>query len=166
MTGDGRHGPDRRDAPDNGEAENTGSIEIRVPAHADYLHLTRLAAEFVALKLSMNFDGTEDLRLAVDELCSLLLDMGRWPGSALALAYVWNEQDIEVSCTLTCGPGSPGITADQLAEIRRPQRAEMSELTPAAISDLILEAVADEHGFRAEGGTVVGWLRKSRGPAG
>lgn len=162
MTGDGRNGPDRPGALDHGESSVTGSVEIRVPAHADYLHLTRLAAEFVALKLSMNFDGTEDLRLAVDELCSLLLDMGQGPQSTLALAYVWDEHAVEVSCTLDCGPAVPGITPERLAEIRRPQRGEMSELTPAAISDLILEAVADEHGFRAEAGAVVGWLRKSR----
>lgn len=48
-------------------------ISVAVPARAEFLHVLRRVVASVAAKLDFPFDGIEDLCLAVDEACGLLL---------------------------------------------------------------------------------------------
>jgi serine/threonine-protein kinase RsbW len=48
-------------------------IEIAVPAEAAYLAVLRTAAAGLATRLDFTLDDIEDLRIAVDEACSILL---------------------------------------------------------------------------------------------
>ena len=49
-------------------------IDLRVPADPAYLAVIRTATAGVAMRLDLTLDEIEDLRIAVDEACALLLD--------------------------------------------------------------------------------------------
>ncbi|HEY9410508.1 MAG TPA: anti-sigma regulatory factor [Jiangellaceae bacterium] len=57
-------------------------VELRVPASGAYLAVLRTAAAGLAARLGFTLDGIEDLRIAVDEACAMLLPLAD-PGSAL-----------------------------------------------------------------------------------
>lgn len=48
-------------------------VEVRVPADGGYVATLRLAAAGLAARCDLTVDEIEDLRLAVDEACALLL---------------------------------------------------------------------------------------------
>ena len=48
-------------------------VEMRVPASGAYLSVLRTAAAGLAARLDFTLDEIEDLRIAVDEACALLL---------------------------------------------------------------------------------------------
>lgn len=63
-----------------------GTVELRIPASADYVVLARTAAAAVAARLDFTLDRLADLRLAVDEAAALLL-AGAAPGSDLLVRF-------------------------------------------------------------------------------
>ena len=48
-------------------------VEVRVPANVAYVSTLRLTAAGLAARCDLTIDDIEDLRLAVDEACALLL---------------------------------------------------------------------------------------------
>jgi serine/threonine-protein kinase RsbW len=56
------------DSPPDGDA-----VEVRIPANVAYVSTLRLTAASLAARCSLTVDDIEDLRLAVDEACALLL---------------------------------------------------------------------------------------------
>lgn len=60
-------------------------IEVAVPAQPDFIHVVRSVTGAVAAGLDLPYDEVDDLRIAVDEACSHLLDVGTEKG-ALRLA--------------------------------------------------------------------------------
>ncbi|MCU1499983.1 MAG: anti-sigma factor RsbW [Acidimicrobiales bacterium] len=102
------------------ELHEVEEVRLTLPASVDYARVARLAVTGVASRMGFSYDEIEDLRIAVGELCSVLLD-----GTGEQLVF---------HCTL-------GI--DQLA-------VEVSRIPaggPVAVTDLsreILVAVVDE----------------------
>jgi serine/threonine-protein kinase RsbW len=67
-------------------------VRVAVPARADMLHLLRSVAASVGARMSMPLDDVEELKIAVDEAATLMLDRsGGTPGS------------LELDLTLTDG---------------------------------------------------------------
>jgi serine/threonine-protein kinase RsbW len=60
--------------PGLGDAEGD-VIELVVPALTTYLSVVRTATAGLAARLSFTFDEIEDLRIAVDEACVMLLSL-------------------------------------------------------------------------------------------
>lgn len=56
---------------DGGTAEDV--VEIRLPADSAYLSVLRTATAGLAARLDFTLDEIEDLRIAVDEACAMLL---------------------------------------------------------------------------------------------
>ena len=48
-------------------------VELRLPADAAYLSVLRTATAGLAARLDFTLDEIEDLRIAVDEACAMLL---------------------------------------------------------------------------------------------
>lgn len=48
-------------------------VEIRLPADANFVSIARLVAAGLGARAELTVDDVEDLRLAVDEACALLL---------------------------------------------------------------------------------------------
>ncbi len=107
-----------------------GIVELTFPVESDLLVLARLATSTVASRSSFDIEEIEDLRLAVDELC-LVVIAGRRTGR-VHLRLEGTPDRIEVVC-----------------------RYEGTEVVPAGgggdepdggLSDRILDALVDEHG--------------------
>jgi serine/threonine-protein kinase RsbW len=58
------------------------TVEVRIPADVVYVSTLRLTAASLAARCDLTIDDIEDLRLAVDEACALLLPHAR-PDSTL-----------------------------------------------------------------------------------
>ncbi|WP_432560767.1 ATP-binding protein [Kineococcus sp. SYSU DK003] len=126
-------------ASDPATETSTDLVELRVPADPAYLTVVRTASAGLAARLDLTLDEIEDLRIAVDEACTLLL------GSSSA-------QD-ELVATFRLGEGSLEV------EVRGPAR-EMPERSSFAWA--VLEALVGEvfTGTSATGAWIV--LRHSK----
>jgi serine/threonine-protein kinase RsbW len=85
----------------------TDAVELRVPADPAYLAVVRTATAGLASRLNLTLDEIEDLRIAVDEACSLLLVGRAHPGRTLDASFTVGNGTISVIIT---GP------ADELPE--------------------------------------------------
>lgn len=92
MTNDGAATP--AGAP--GAARAYDAVELRLPADGAYLSVLRTATAGLAARLDFTLDEIEDLRIAVDEACALLLP------DALP--------DAHLNCSFTLSPGSLAVT--------------------------------------------------------
>jgi hypothetical protein len=122
-------------------------VELSIPVRADLVVLARLTAATVASRTGFDLEEIEDLRLAVEELCLLLVgtdDAGR-----LSLAYERADDCIEISCTHV--PDEAAGTGPRA-----------SPEPPDDLSSRILDALVDEHGRDAPDGRQRAWLRKRR----
>jgi serine/threonine-protein kinase RsbW len=61
-------------------------VELSVPATTQHLRLVRLTASGMATDLGFDLDQIEDLRLAVDEACAVLVENAA-PDARLELSY-------------------------------------------------------------------------------
>lgn len=60
-----------------GIEQRIGPVDIRVPASSEHLRILRLVSSSLAASLGFAVDQLDDLRIAVDELCSLLIEHAR-----------------------------------------------------------------------------------------
>jgi serine/threonine-protein kinase RsbW len=98
----------------------TEKVRLAVPALPEYVRLARLAAAGLATRLGFSYDDVEDLRIAVDELCYLLVGSDGRPGS-ITLTYLLDDDGIVVE-----GAGAAGGNAEF---------AELSQQILAALVD-------------------------------
>ncbi|MDQ2749965.1 MAG: ATP-binding protein [Pseudonocardiales bacterium] len=78
---------------------NGDVVEVRVPADVVYVSTLRLAAAALAARCELTVDDIEDLRLAVDEACALLLPHAT-PGSALEARFQLAYGRLEVRASI------------------------------------------------------------------
>ncbi len=119
-------------------------VELSLPAKPELLSLARLTVAAVASRADFAYEEIEDLRLAIDELCSPLVGHSGRAGT-LHLTYRWDDSSIEVSCQMSGADERVGLGEEE------------NEL-----SDRILDALVDEHGAKSEGPLRHVWLRKRR----
>jgi serine/threonine-protein kinase RsbW len=115
-------------------------ITLTFPAGPEHIRLARLVASGLVAQLDYGLDDVEDLRIAVDELC------------ALVVAHAQNNSTLTVSFELR----DDVITVRAAAPSAHPEK----EIEADELSRLILLAAADEHLLSQNQGDVVGWLRK------
>ena len=101
-----------------------GEVRLEVPASAAYFRVARMVAAGVGSRLGFTLDELDDLRIAVDELCTVV--MGGHTDGKLLLRYHLIEDGIAVEGTGQFADGS----------------AAAPKLSP--VSEMILGAVADE----------------------
>ena len=64
---------DRESGSSGRSADARDVVELRLPADAAYLSVLRTATAGLAARLDFTLDEIEDLRIAVDEACAMLL---------------------------------------------------------------------------------------------
>jgi serine/threonine-protein kinase RsbW len=72
------------------------TVELRVPADPAYLAVIRTATAGLAARLDLTLDEIEDLRIAVDEACALLLEHQSHPGHELSSSFTIHPNTLEV----------------------------------------------------------------------
>src|SRR5689334_23881908 len=85
-------------------------VTIRMPAEGAYLSVLRTAAAGLAARLDFTLGEIEDLRIAVDEACGMLLIQAA-PGANL-------------DCDYTLGPYRISIAVSALSQQPRPPSRE------------------------------------------
>lgn len=100
-------------------------VQLVMPADPEFLRLARVTAMGLASRLSFTIDEIDDLRIAIDELVFGLIGTKGRPGR-VTMRYALLDAGLEVRGTGTFDDGAP-----------TPGLSELSEL--------ILDAVADEH---------------------
>jgi serine/threonine-protein kinase RsbW len=106
-------------------------VQLVMPADPEFLRLARVTAMGLASRLSFTIDEIDDLRIAIDELVFGLIGTAGRPGR-VTMRYALQDAGLEVRGTGTFedGAATPGLTE---------------------LSELILDAVADEHSLEPDG---------------
>jgi serine/threonine-protein kinase RsbW len=102
-----------------------GRVELSLPPDSRYMRLARLMASGVASTCGLPLEEVEDFRIAVDELCSTLIEMG--DGEPIRLAF-----EIRADVLVVEGRTMAG-------------RAPVPDDERLALSSQILDVVADGH---------------------
>ena len=80
---------------------------LRVPADGSYLTLLRTATSGLATRIHFTLEDIEDLRIAVDEACAMLLAQAR-TGAELECAFWVHDASMTIEVATTCeSPRAP-----------------------------------------------------------
>lgn len=96
--------------------QQSGRIELSLPPDSRYMRLARLMASGVATTCGLPLEEVEDFRIAVDELCATLIEIG--DGDPVRLAFVLGDDAVAVEGTTTTAPGG-GLDEDRLSLSRQ-----------------------------------------------
>jgi len=95
---------DARTATAAGTTRSDDVVELRLPADSAYLSVLRTATAGLAARLDFTLDEIEDLRIAVDEACALLLP-DAVPGAAMTCAFALSDRSLAVTVTVPSRTG-------------------------------------------------------------
>lgn len=129
-------------------------VRLAVPAMPEFLRLARVTASGLASRLGFSYDEVEDLRLAIDELCFILIgSRGRAGSVELRYAMVPDALEVEGVGSFTDADADHGADADN-----------STELVLASFSQQILSSLLDEYAvYRNDEGKSCFRLLKRRG---
>jgi len=74
-------------------------VIVRLPADSAYLSVLRTATAGLAARLDFNLDEIEDLRIAVDEACAMLLAQAV-PGTELTCEFELTDDAMSISVSV------------------------------------------------------------------
>lgn len=111
-------------------------VEFRIPADASYVRVARLASGDMGERAGFSVDELDDVRLAVDELCAILVGAG---GEVLDLRMQ---------------------VRDRLLIIEGCARNAQSVMTPTPLSEMLLRALVDSCVFTTRDREVCFEMRK------
>jgi serine/threonine-protein kinase RsbW len=103
----GQRDPDLPDAgpddpgtaqPDRGTTQD--QVTVCMPADGAYLSVLRTATAGLAARLDFTLDEIEDLRIAVDEACAMLLSQAI-PGTNLDCAFDLGAEEMTITVSVT-----------------------------------------------------------------
>lgn len=84
-------------------------VTLIFPASTERVRLARVIVATLADEAGLDYDSVDDLRIAVDELCFLLLEAGTPTGSVtLSASRRPGELHVEGSCSFSDEPTAPG----------------------------------------------------------
>lgn len=89
-----------------GHAAVRDVVQLKVPAEGAYLSVLRTATASLAARLDFTLDEIEDLRIAVDEACAMLLSQAV-PGADVESEFELTEDLIRISVSVLTLDGIP-----------------------------------------------------------
>lgn len=87
-------------------------VRLAVPAQAGYAQVARLTVTAVATRIGFSYDEIEDLRIAVGEICSLLVIDE--PGGRLTLHCSASDHEMVIEAVRE--PADPAMQIGELSE--------------------------------------------------
>ncbi|MEM9565728.1 MAG: ATP-binding protein [Actinomycetota bacterium] len=112
---------------------NDWRVRLEVPADTRHLHIVRLTAAGAAAEAGLNADEVEDVKIAVDELCSIII-AGSDGGDQIGLTFEARDRSLVVEAN---APAAGALEVDELARA----------ILDATVDELVLGAEA-AGGFR------------------
>lgn len=119
-------------------------VQLVLPPTDRHVRTARLVAADVATRAGLDCDETDDLRIAVDEVCHSLLRRGRGP---ISLSFV-GDRETGVSVTASAEDGPPATGG------------EMSNDDITEFASAVLGWVADSFEITADDGRLRFFLSK------
>lgn len=86
------------------EGSDGDFVQVRLPADSAYLSVLRTATASLAARMDFTLDEIEDLRIAVDEACAMLLPQAL-AGGDLSTTFTLSDTAIEVSVSVPTADG-------------------------------------------------------------
>jgi serine/threonine-protein kinase RsbW len=83
-----------------GDREVPDYVRVKMPAESAYLSVLRTAAAGLAARLDFTLDEIEDLRIAIDEACALLLKQAI-PGTDLECVFELGASLVTITVSVT-----------------------------------------------------------------
>ncbi len=103
-------------------------VELRIPADSAFLAVLRTATAGLAARLDFTLDDIEDLRIAVDEACAMVLPQAR-TGTDLTCAFELAARSLTVEISAECDaprqPSRDGFAWTVLAALTSQVSAEV-----------------------------------------
>ncbi len=81
--------------------EAQDKVTVRLPAEGAYLSVLRTATAGLAARLDFTLDEIEDLRIAVDEACAMLLGQAV-PGASLECGFTLGRDMMTIAVSVPC----------------------------------------------------------------
>jgi anti-sigma regulatory factor (Ser/Thr protein kinase) len=88
-----------------GTEQRSGPVDLTVPASSDHLRVLRLVATSLAASIGLDIDQLDDLRIATDELCSLLMEHATAEGRLRVTLQIEQESLVVEGQLLAEAPG-------------------------------------------------------------
>jgi len=79
-------------------------VRLELPVDTRYIRVARLVASGMGATAGLDVDAVDDLRIAVDELCSALFELAG--GGPVALTFQLNEQAVDVEGRAPAAPAA------------------------------------------------------------
>jgi hypothetical protein len=117
-----------------------GVVRLELPIESQYIRVARLVASGLGASAGLDVDAVDDLRIAVDELCAALFEVG---GSKVELTFAVGPDNVEVT----------GRTATESVAAFEPARLVLSRQ--------ILDVACDQYSLSLDGGIARFTMRKS-----
>ena len=99
----------------SGPAASRDTIRMTIPALLPFVRLPRVAIAGLATRSGFSYDEVEDLRLAVGEVCQVLLD-GADRDGILTISFTVARGTMRVEVSIAGTPGVDDGLGEQLAE--------------------------------------------------
>ena len=87
----------------------TSDVGLRVPADATFVAVLRSVTAGLAARCDLTLDEIEDLRLAVDEACALLLPLAG-PDTSMTTRFALHPDHLDLSISV---PAEPDAAPDR-----------------------------------------------------
>ena len=111
------------------------TVQLTIPASLEFVRIARLTASGVASRVGFDVEEIEDLRVAVDELSSILVDLPGGP--SLELSFTSDDDGIVIEGRRSVENGNvPSV--DELTK----------QILAAVVDEYGVENSAGESGFR------------------
>ena len=107
------------------DVEQVEEIKLTVPALVTYSRVARLAVTGLASRMGFSYDEIEDLRIAVGEVCGLLLNNG---DGRLTFRCTLSDSALEFEATRS-PIGDPPVASDLTRQILLAV-VDVAEITP------------------------------------
>jgi serine/threonine-protein kinase RsbW len=109
-------------------SQSRPDVELRIPADSAFLAVLRTATAGLAARLDFTLDDIEDLRIAVDEACAMVLPQAR-EGSDLTCSFDLGDHSLTVAVSAECDsprqPSRDGFAWTVLAALTSSVRADV-----------------------------------------
>ena len=130
---------------DRTSAPLADTIEIRLPADGAYLALLRTATAGLAARMDFTLDEIEDLRIAIDESCALLLADAA-PREPLLCVFTLGGDTLHVQVSVT---SSSGDIPDQTSFAWTVLEALAGSVDVALVGELVRISLHKQRGARS-----------------
>jgi len=117
-----------------------GVVRLELPVESQYIRVARLVASGLGASAGLDVDAVDDLRIAVDELCAALFEVG---GGKVELTFAVGSDEVEVTGRTETSP----VAAFEPARL--------------VLSRQILDVACDHYSLTLDGGVARFTMRKS-----